>query len=536
MKFNFKNIEGYVYGAIQPSTILSFHDASANDQSLLKKLETLLEYMPHVEDSNRFSFESVSLDQSSIPVIFVNILDALNHFCGDQRFTPIHVFQEDTSLSFALPTLSNSMTRFNMSAVKALLDVATRDNASAMVEDFLETHKRKTRPFLPSGTNAGNFIAAAAERKIPFKVFSPNYVIFGYGSGSRIFNSSITDEESAIGVCLAKSKVDTNRLLKMSGIPVAEQARVRTLEDALSFADKIGYPVVLKPESEEQGRGVFANIQNVFDLKKSFNLLIKNYTNILIEKHIIGDHYRIDFMGETLVKAVRRRAAFVVGDGISTVEMLINVLNAEPERLDQNSSKGVVKIDDDLYRCLENQRLKLSDVPQKDFCVYLRSISNLSRGGDQVHVESEIHPENYALCKAIARVFRLKICGIDLLSQDLSQPWYTNGTTVCEVNAQPQLGQSKTDVYWKLLRPHLGINPKLGLIIGNKPMISQTYLFDTSSECVEIYRTPQGILRDGCPVQYFDSLTIDSDVSDEDRLKINRMLVSVQPELGQSVS
>lgn len=322
----------------------------------------------------------------------------------------------------------------------------------------------------------------------------------------------------------------------MSGIPVAEQARVRTLEDALSFAEKIGYPVVLKPESEEQGRGVYANIQNVSDLKKSFNLLTKNYTNILIEKHIIGDHYRIDFMGETLVKAVRRRAAFVVGDGISTVEMLINVLNAEPERLDQNSSKGVVKIDDDLYRCLENQRLKLSDVPQKDFCVYLRSISNLSRGGDQVHVESEIHPENYALCKAIARVFRLKICGIDLLSQDLSQPWYTNGTTVCEVNAQPQLGQSKTDVYWKLLRPRLGINPKLGLIIGNKPMISQTYLFDTSSECVEIYRTPQGILRDGCPVQYFDSLTIDNDVSDEDRLKINRMLVSVQPDLGPAIS
>lgn len=536
MKAGVKQIEGYAYGAIQPSVVLTFSDYLTGARDYNKKLKQLLEYLPRFEDLQRFFDGDASIDQASTPVAFVTLLDTLNHYCGDQRFTPIRVFEEGASLCFALPTLSTAMTRFNMNAVKHLLDMVGQGTSSANVQSFLEQHKGKARPFLPAGTNAGNFIAAAAQRKIPFKVFNQRSIIFGYGSGSRIFNSSITDEESSIGVSLAKSKFDTNRLLKMSGIPVAEQARVRTVDDAIRFVEIIGYPIVLKPENEEQGRGIFANIENINDLEDCFNFLAKKYTHLLIERHIIGDHYRIDFMDGKLIKAVRRRAASVVGDGKSTIHKLIQNLNLDPERLDQNSSKALVAIDQDLHRCLKNQDLKITDVLQRDRSVYLKSISNLSRGGDQVHVESTVHLENYELCKVIARTFRLKICGIDILSPDLSQPWYSNGAAICEVNSQPQLGKSKTDVYFTVLSNYVRKQPKIFLIICNVSAKQKEPLFDPENFSIKINATPRDILSNGCPVQYFDELEIADDVSDEERKKIERMLVSVQPELVPAIS
>ena len=536
MKVELKQIEGYAYGAIQPSIILTFSDYSAGSNNLQKKLKNLLEYLPHFDDPKRFFSGDASMDPISIPAAVVTFLDTLNHYCGDQRFTPIRVFKEDTSVVFALPTLSIAMSRFNTNALKTLLDMLGQSTSSDKVHGYVDQLKNRAQSFLPAGTNACNFIAAAAKRKIPFKIFNRTYIIFGYGSGSRIFHSSITDEESSIGIGLATSKFYTNRFLKMSGIPVAEQARVRTLKDAIQFAENIGYPIVLKPETEEQGRGIFANIQNRNDLESCFNCLIKEYNHLLIERHVLGDHYRIDFMDGKLIKAVRRRAASVIGDGRSTIQMLIQNLNLDPERLDQNSSKGLVTIDEDLHRCLKNQGLRITDILEKDKCVYLKSISNLSRGGDQVHVEHTIHPENYELCKIIARTFRLKICGIDILSPDLSQPWHTNGAVICEVNSQPQLGRSKTEVYWTVLSHYVKKQPEIILYICNKLGKRAASLFDTKNGSVKINTTPRDILTNGCPVQYFDAVEVSNDVADEDWQKIERMLMSVKPEIDETVA
>ena len=69
---------------------------------------------------------------------------------------------------------------------------------------------------------------------------------------------------------------------------MAEQARVNTVEEAVSFAEKIGYPVVLKPEAEEQGRGVFANIIDKTELKQCFDNASANYKSLILEKFIKG--------------------------------------------------------------------------------------------------------------------------------------------------------------------------------------------------------------------------------------------------------
>jgi D-alanine-D-alanine ligase-like ATP-grasp enzyme len=536
MKAGVKQIEGYAYGAIQPSVVLTFSDYFTGARDFNKKLKQLLEYLPRFEDLQRFFDGDASIDQASTPVAFVTLLDTLNHYCGDQRFTPIRVFEEGASLCFALPTLSTAMTRFNMNAVKHLLDMVGQGTSSANVQSFLEQHKGKARPFLPAGTNAGNFIAAAAERKIPFKIFSQKYVIFGYGSGSRIFNSSITDEESAIGVGLAKSKVDTNRLLKMSGIPVAEQARVRTLEDALSFAEKIGYPVVLKPEAEEQGRGVYANIVDESELKDCWSSLSnQNYKSIIIEQHIFGYIYRINTVEGHVVRVVKRIPALVVGDGRSTIAELLSYLNKEPLRADPNSSMVRLDLDGDVVRTLAKQSYDENSVPPDGKTVYLTSTSSVSRGGHSQDFYEEFHPDNFALCEKTSRVMRLDMTGIDVIAVDASHTWCDGNFVICEVNSQPQLGVSHMHIYDDFITQKIKVKPFIRLVVSSAST-SEISLFDPIYDNMEIEISPEIVLRHGCPVQYFDEIEISDDVSDEERKKIERMLVSVQPELVPAIS
>ena len=163
MNVDIKEIEGYAYGAIQPSFILMFSKFFVNVNNFVVKLENLMEFLPEFYDGNRFFDSDMAVEPASPLALFVTILDTLNHYCGDQRFTPIRVLQEENSLCFALPTLSTAICRFNINLIKSLLEMTDKTNFREQAVGFLENHKRKARVFLPAGTNAGSFIAAAAE-------------------------------------------------------------------------------------------------------------------------------------------------------------------------------------------------------------------------------------------------------------------------------------------------------------------------------------------------------------------------------------
>lgn len=536
MKLVINQIEGYAYGAVQPSITLRFLEDSIDEQKLEAGFKKILDKLPSFEDDHRFFAGDVAVEHTTVQALFITILDTLNHYCGDQRFTPIRVFDEDRSLCFSLPTLSTAMPRLNINAIQALLKIADKGTLSKEITGFLEKQKRLARQFLPAGTNAGNFIAAAAERKIPFKIFNRKHIIFGYGSGSRIFDSSLTDEESVIGVRLAKSKVDTNRLLKMSGIPVAEQARVRTIDDALRFADKVGYPVVLKPEAEEQGRGVFANIVDEAELRDCWSELSRgDYKSLLIEQHISGHVYRINTIESQVVRIVKRIPTLVVGDGSLTIAELLVNFNNEPLRTDPNSSVAGLSLNDDVVRTLAKQSLDKNSIPEEGDTVYLTSTSSVSRGGQTIDFYEEFHPDNFSICEKISRIMRLNITGIDVIAVDASKTWRNGDFVICEVNSQPQLGVSHMHIYDDLITRKIKGRPFIKLAVSTFSA-GETSLFDPICDSMEVVISLKTFLRHGCPVQYFDELEISDDVSDEERQKIERMLASVKPELDKIVT
>ena len=521
-----QSVEGYAFGAIQPTALLQVPSDTIVPRNISEGMSGFLDIVGSARQ-DEFLEEVSSERYSEGAAKLFHTICSFATYCGDVRFSTVKVFEEDDSFFCALPTISTEFIQYILFRLLKLLD-ANFKNGSDRVREIEQT-KSRARGFLPGGTNAVNFIGAAAHRKIPFKILQRRYLVFGYGSGSTIFNSSITEVESSVGVSFARSKAATNELLRLSGLPVAEQWQVRTIERTKEFARKFGYPVVLKPENGSQGRGIYASIADEAELISCFEKASQSGDVLLLEKHVAGDHYRIDFMGDELIKAVRRRPPVVLGDGTSTVRQLIDMLNRDPERLDPYSSKQIVVLDEDLHRCLRKQEIGLDDVPVVGRAITLKSISNLSRGGEQVHVEDHVHPENYALCRTIARIMRLDVLGVDLLSPDLSQPWYTNGAAICEVNAQPQLGASGTPVYWNFLKRYLRPRIPVNIRVTKGRASAHPPLFDTAVSEMNITLSASHLLRHGCPVQYFDSLEFEKDVPQGDREKLERLLVSVMP-------
>ena len=529
MKININHIEGYAYGAVQPSVTLRFLEVTVDVQKHEAGLQKILDQLPHFEDDHRFFTGDKAIEHATPQVLLITILDTLNQFCGDQRFTPIRVFDEDRSQCFSLPTLSTAMSRFNLNAIQVMIKIANKGALSKELAGFLEKQKRLARQFLPAGTNAGNFIAAAAKRKIPFKIFNRQHIIFGYGSGSRIFNSSLTDEESVIGVQLAKSKVDANRLLKMSGILVAEQARVRTIDNALRFAEKVGYPVVLKPEAEEQGRGVFANIVDESELRDCFENAYKDYKKLILENFVAGFSYRVQVHYGQVIDAWKMMPPCVLGDGHSSISELIDIENSKPERNSINSSLKPIPKDYTTELNLKKLGLTFNSCPSLGNEIALAVTSNESRGGSPQNFISFLHPDIIDLCIQASQTLRLKVAAIDLISEDAAVSWRNKSTAICEINSQPQIGDLKTysHIFHDLLDRLPDQNPKVNLVVSRKFENMSLNIFNKTVSDIVVRVTPRYLLTRGSPTQFYDELSFEDDISIEDQEMIISMISNV---------
>ena len=69
--------------------------------------------------------------------------------------------------------------------------------------------------------------------------------------------------------------------------------------------------------------------------------------------------------------------------------------------------------------------------------MYLKSTANISTGGTATDVTDQVHPHNVFMAERIARIIGLDICGIDIMTDDISEPISETGGAILEVNAAP---------------------------------------------------------------------------------------------------
>lgn len=300
----------------------------------------------------------------------------------------------------------------------------------------------------PAGTNRHRLLRTALRRQIPMFELPGGVWQFGWGCKARVFKSSLSDATSAIGTSWAKDKVQTNQLLKQAGLPVPEQVVVRDLDMALREAERIGYPVVLKPVDLDQGLGVEAGLTSEEELRGAFLRVSTHQRHILLEKNIEGQDVRVNVVNGQFQDAIARYPAGMTGDGKRTVRCLVDEVNRDPRRSRRRfADMRPISLGEEALDLLKAQGLSEASIPAAGQFVRLRRSSSVASGGHTRGVSAEFHPDNARLCEQAAKLLRLDIAGIDLLIPDHRRSWREGGAAICEVNAQPQIGLTYPYIY-----------------------------------------------------------------------------------------
>jgi len=301
-------------------------------------------------------------------------------------------------------------------------------------DDFIRYAQR--RAFGPS---TASLVRAAEERDIPWiRLNRQSLVQFGHGRYQQRIQATTTGLTSNIAVELASDKEETNSILRDLGLPVPAQRLVRTSRDAKRAAERIGFPVVLKPLAGNHGRGVSINLRTLEDVEVAFEKAREHGRNIIVEAHIEGFDHRLLVVNGKLVAAAKRVPGHVVGDGKHTLEELVDIVNQDPRRgVGHEKVLTRLEFDHQADRLLEKLGYDRSTVPEEGEVVFLRSTANLSTGGTAIDVTDVIHPDNREMAERTIKAIGLDIGGVDFLCNDIAQSYREAGGGICEVNAGP---------------------------------------------------------------------------------------------------
>ncbi len=293
-----------------------------------------------------------------------------------------------------------------------------------------------------------------------------------------LFKWSRTGRSSAVSLALCTHKEATRLRLARAGVPVP---RGRTfahgdIESAVAFAERIGYPVVVKPATGVRGIGVVANIRNRSELLAAFEQINDprlGATDFIVEQHIQGRDYRIVVVGDEVIAAILREPAGVEGDGERTVAELVVDKNTFRRQNPHLWGRPILYGSAARYQ-LRRQGLTLTSVPRKGQRVVLSNTCSLSQGGDSVDVLDELHPSIKDACvRAVKAVPGLWFCGVDFLLEDHTMPLSEQQAGICELNAHAAIGNCEYPLYGsprQVARTVLrGCVEHFGLSIADKP-------------------------------------------------------------------
>ena len=291
------------------------------------------------------------------------------------------------------------------------------------------------------GPSTAAMVSAARMRAIPCtRLNGDSLVRLGYGRFQKRIEATLTSETRQIAVDLASDKEETNRTLHDAGLPVPRQRKVYNASDAVDSAERIGYPVVIKPLDSNHGQGVSVKLTTPEQVELAFEGAQEYSKGVLVESYIPGSDYRMLVVNHQLLAVARRIPAHVVGDGVHTVGALVEEVNKDPRRgIGHENVLTRVALDGVAERLLADKGYSPETVPEPGETVYLCATANLSSGGTAIDVTDSVHPDNREMAVRAIRAIGLDVGGVDFITTDICASYRETGGAICEVNACPGL-------------------------------------------------------------------------------------------------
>ncbi|WP_152656807.1 acylphosphatase [Oceanobacillus sp. CFH 90083] len=267
-----------------------------------------------------------------------------------------------------------------------------------------------------------------------------NGVVFSLSDGqhTHFFFRSRGDKVANEAVKICGNKEKTKNYLRNNNVPTPLGEVISNDEEILAYAQEVGFPVIIKPINGSMGRGVYTNINSKKELEGILKELRSQfkYKEYLVEKHYYGKEYRIYVVGDQVIGATYRVPANIIGDGINTIEKLIEIKN-EQRKSNPYLKIKPIKVDYEVKYMIDREGYDLQSVPEKGKQVFLREKSNLSSGGDPLDATDELSPEVKEIAvNAFKALPSIPHGGVDIIVN----PEDNSKGVVLEINATAEIG------------------------------------------------------------------------------------------------
>ena len=210
---------------------------------------------------------------------------------------------------------------------------------------------------------------------------------------------------------------------------------------AHQFANKFGFPLVIKPNVSGYSRGSYFPINNYAELWKAIFLAKLWWPTTVIEQYLKGANYRVVVVKGKIMSVIQRYPPFVTGNGRDSIASLIDAENAVREEMHLYACMFPIQKSKQVEDHLSKQGYSLLSVPVADEQVELFYRVALAPGGIVRTVDkASLHADNVDLFLKTLDLFNANILGIDvILENSIEQSYLTQKCILLEVNSRPYL-------------------------------------------------------------------------------------------------
>lgn len=381
----------------------------------------------------------------------------------DFRVRTLRGPRQDGRLNLLLPFWQAAATKSAYSFCSELWNRIATGEEFDEIRPLNESLAARLSPFVSKRVNEFALVKGVTELGINLVRLPGDVLCLGTGSRSRWMFTTLTDATPRIGINIARNKLHTAAILRLAGLPGAENRLVTDLESAVAVAAEFGGPVVVKPIDRDRGDGVAADLRNEAEVRAAYDAARSISEAVMVEKMIPGYTHRLTVAAGEVISVRQRVPGGVTGNGRSTIADLIKDVQNDNQSLNWQRRRGRPRI------ALDEEALSLMGrdghgpdtiLPEGQF-LRLRRRDNINAGGTNKDIDlSEVHRDNLELAVAAANALRLDIAGIDLITSDITRSWREVGAGICEVNGGPQFASTRTpEIFRKVIARVTGPDP-----------------------------------------------------------------------------
>jgi cyanophycin synthetase len=261
------------------------------------------------------------------------------------------------------------------------------------------------------------------------------------GAVSCYVSSSNFSFESLTAYWICGHKYLASKLLEKNSLPVPEFSHLSAekYNEALKIFESFPKPVVVKPVQGSSANGVTVAIETESDFRKAFIRAGSICPDILIERFISGQHWRVTMLDGELLVAWQRIPAHVVGDGVRSIAELVRAHNAKIDVWDEFPTGKPILLNDAARRDLATQNFHFKSVLEPGEIAQVHLACNDGLGGWTVNITDRIHPGYVDISRRAAEIVGAKLAGIDLIADDITIAPSDGCFFINEVNTTPGL-------------------------------------------------------------------------------------------------